>query len=108
MTLELTQDNALTAALHEALGQTVDYVGSVVGSLSDVVLIIDDGDAEFPGSFDATAADADAVARVQRSVVANPRRGDTITDANSLVYTVDDYRVWPDSQGEWLMELKRG
>ena len=105
MTLELTDDLAMTLALYDGLGQTVTYAGAVDGSVN-INVIIDDADEEFPGGFEATAADADAVARVLRTDVPTPRRADTITDAAAVIYTVDDYRKL--NHSEWRMDLRRG
>ena len=107
MTLSTTDDAAMTATCMATLGQAVTYAGQVDGSAS-INVIIDDRDALFPGGFDAQGSDADCVARLAKADVENPRRGDTITDAASTVYTVDSYRVHPQSATEWLMEVRRG
>ena len=101
MAFEVTQDNAMTAAIYGALGETVSYTG-ITGTFQ---AIITRGDGDFTG-FDTTAADGDVSARVRVADVAQPTRGDTLTDADATAYVVDSYRRL--NASEWALELRNG
>jgi hypothetical protein len=105
VSIEQTQRNTLAATCYAALGQTVDYHGSVAGDVSIVALVYD-SDSDFPGAFEVQAADADAYARIQIADLASPREGDTLTTVGGTVYTVDSYRRLNDT--EWRLEVRRG
>lgn len=103
MTFEATQETAMTAALYGALGQTVSYVpqGSVTVS---VVVIMEIGSDPFAPGFDVQTAAKTATARIQRSAVSHPYRGDKVITVDGSEYHVDDYAEL--NACEWSLTLR--
>lgn len=85
MTWEATE-NAMTAALYNALGQLVTYVPRS-GASSSIRAIVDDGN-ELIGP-DVEVSERITTARLQVASIATPRRGDRIEMASGQVYMVD-------------------
>ena len=99
---EISIQDAMTAQLYAALGQTVIYTGQA--GVSVFKMIIDNEDELFPGGFGAQATDGDVTARAQKASVAQPTRGDVIANKYGVSYLVEHYRTL--NQSEWAMELR--
>ena len=102
MTLEISFETAMVEKIYSALGQTVTYDDGV--SPVSIYMIVDNSDEQFPSGFNVGVADANVIARVRLADITQPKRGDTITNANAVTYTVDS--VTRLNETEWTIEIR--
>lgn len=105
MPIALTHLNQITTAIYKIAGEPVIYTPVVGAPLSVSVLITRDSQL-FGRTVGADYADTADTARIQKNDILRPARGDTITDADSVVYTVENVDDnFNDSEHE--VELRR-
>lgn len=103
MAFEKSQETAMTRQLHNALGRTVTYTAQDAAAV-ETKIVVNSGSELFPGGFEGDLPDASVTARLRKSVVTTARRGDTVTDADGVIYEVDN--VDPLNDAEWLVTLR--
>ena len=104
MSLSTDFDRHMTAAIYAAMGEDVSYTAG--SATAQIKCIVRRGDAEFPVGYESPGAAGNDSVRVLVADVAMPSRGDTITDADGDVYTVDSVQRL--NLSEWVIEVRRG
>ena len=93
-------ETSMTTALYSAMGQSVTYTAQDAIATT-IYAIVDDGSELF--GIESQTAERLTTARVKKSDIATPRRGDTITMTAGTVYVVDG--ITPANNVEWSLAL---
>ena len=101
--MELAFERAMTTSIYQALGVTVTYT-SAVADAAEIECVPADASEFFATELGAQTQRRIQTARVQKSDVEKPYRGDTITNADGKVYTVTDYAQ--ENAMEWNLTLR--
>ena len=103
MALERSFERTMTSALYAALGISVTYTPTV-GSPSSIYSIPVDSSDQYATALGVQVSESTQLYRVKKTDIAQPVRGDTITDADSNVFTVENYS--DENAVEWILTLR--
>ena len=101
--MELAFRKAIKTAAYKVCGETVTY-SSVTDGESEIETKVESGFASFAEALEAQTSHREVACRVKKSNVAHPRRGDTITDADSNVFNVEDVESL--NSTEWRLAVR--
>lgn len=104
MPMERTLERSMTSSLYGVLGITVTYTPTV-GSPSSIYAIPSDFSGAFAANLGVQVQQSETVFRVQKSDISAPVRGDTLTDADTNVFEVEDYA--DQNAVEWALTVRK-